>query len=461
MQNNLTGYGNVAVGFSALRLGNKGYGNTAVGYHSLDKNSSAFNTAMGFESMLYNKYGTENVAIGYLTLQGKPDNVNDSLQVGNTGCGDNALQNIDNQQLNSALGTYALFGDATYGTGNNNTSCGTRSLFSNYGDNNSALGYYAGSNNTSGAGNLFLGANSNVAYGNTISGAAAIGAGAIVSASNKMQLGNSATVVTTSVGYTIVSDGRFKQDIEAKNVPGLDFINKLRPVTYTFNYGAYDDFLRKNNKEKVADNSYQNELTKKSEVRQTGFIAQEVEQTVKNNKFIFNGVYVPQNNSDNYALDYSKFVVPLVKAVQELSSQNDSLKQTNQALNDKLNALSDKINRIENAMTQCCSSFSSSMESDVNNSLQTKVAATARLDQNIPNPFNNTSSISYDIPPGFHNAQLMITDVSGHVLKTYSITKSGVGKQTITGSELTGGMYQYSLLIDGKIIDTKKMALVK
>ena len=48
-----------------------------------------------------------------------------------------------------------------------------------------------------------------------------------------------------------------------------------------------------------------------------------------------------------------------------------------------------------------------------------------------------------------------------HVLKTYSITKSGVGKQTITGSELTGGMYQYSLLIDGKIIDTKKMALVK
>jgi hypothetical protein len=93
-----------------------------------------------------------------------------------------------------------------------------------------------------------------------------------------MQLGNAATVIATSGGYTVVSDGRFKQNIEAKNVPGLDFINKLRPVTYTFNYKTYDDFLRKNNKEKVADNEYQNELIKKNEIRQAGFIAQEVEQ---------------------------------------------------------------------------------------------------------------------------------------------------------------------------------------
>jgi hypothetical protein len=54
-----------------------------------------------------------------------------------------------------------------------------------------------------------------------------------------------------------------------------------------------------------------------------------------------------------------------------------------------------------------------------------------------------------------------MTDISGNVLRTWSIAQSGSGKQIISGSELTGGMYQYSLLIDGKTIDTKKMVLSK
>jgi len=97
------------------------------------------------------------------------------------------------------------------------------------------------------------------------------------------------------------------------------------------------------------------------------------------------------------------------------------------------------------------------------NSVSSKVGdvSGAVLHQNIPNPFNNSSSISFYIPPGFHSAQLVMTDISGKVLRNWSITQSGSGKQIISGSELTGGMYQYSLLIDGKTIDTKKMVLSK
>ncbi len=467
LRNNINGYGNVAVGFSALGTGSSGYGNTAIGYHALDAEASNYNTAIGFESMLYNKNGYENVAIGFWALLGRTTNAKDSLREGNTGCGDNALQNIDNQRDNAAFGQDAIRGDTTYGTGNNNSSLGTLSLINNYGDNNSALGYSAGYNNTSGTGNLFLGANADIVSGNNISGAAAIGAGAIVSASNKMQLGSSATILSTTGGYTIVSDKRFKQNIEDKKVPGLNFIDNLHPVTYTFNYKSFDDFLRKKNK--ITDENYQNQLLEKSKIQQTGFIAQEVDQLVKDSGFVFNGVYEPQNNNDNYALDYSRFVVPLVKAVQELSSQNDikqeqidSLKQSNQALNDKLNTLSDKINQVENAMSQCCNSFSSSMQSYDNSQAQSiTINAAASLNQNVPNPFNSSSSISYYIPSGSHNAELMITDASGKTLKTYSITQSGSGKQIITGRELTSGMYQYSLLVDGKIIDTKKMILSK
>ncbi len=161
----------------------------------------------------------------------------------------------------------------------------------------------------------------------------------------------------------------------------------------------------------------------------------------------------------SWMVDYSRLTPLLVKSVQELSSQNDSLKQSNQALNDKLNALSDKINQIENAMSQCCNSFSSNMQSA--NQSDSKISVAPRLDQNVPNPFNSSSSISYYIPSGFHNAQLMITDASGKILKTYAITQTGSGKQMISGGELANGMYQYSLLVDGKIIDTKKMVISK
>ncbi len=136
------------------------------------------------------------------------------------------------------------------------------------------------------------------------------------------------------------------------------------------------------------------------------------------------------------------------------------MQSDNALLHQQLNDINSKINQIENAMSQCCSSFSSNLQSAISNQ-QSANNDGAKLDQNIPNPFNNSSSISYYIPSGKHNAQLMITDASGHALKTYNISSSGFGKQIIYGNELTSGMYQYSLLIDGKLIDTKKMALVK
>ncbi|MEM9849058.1 MAG: hypothetical protein AAF847_14325 [Bacteroidota bacterium] len=54
----------------------------------------------------------------------------------------------------------------------------------------------------------------------------------------------------------------------------------------------------------------------------SGFIAQEVEATAKQLDYDFSGVDVPQDEGDIYGLRYAEFVVPLVKAVQELSAEN-------------------------------------------------------------------------------------------------------------------------------------------
>lgn len=160
-----------------------------------------------------------------------------------------------------------------------------------------------------------------------------------------MQLSSSTTTLSTSNGYTIVSDGQFKGNV-SENTPGLEFINKLRPVSYNFNYKRYDDFLHKNTKRtdsiEAQNPGYQRQLIEKSSHKEIGFIAQDVEKLV-NQGYVFTGLYTPKNDGDNYAIDYGRFTVPLVKAVQELSRQNEELKTENEQLKKDIKAIKEKL----------------------------------------------------------------------------------------------------------------------
>jgi hypothetical protein len=74
---------------------------------------------------------------------------------------------------------------------------------------------------------------------------------------------------------------------------------------------------------------YYEEVKQNDQIRYTGFIAQEVEAAANKIGFNFSGVDKPKNENDQYALRYSDFVVPLVKAVQEqqaiINSQNKKI----------------------------------------------------------------------------------------------------------------------------------------
>ncbi len=63
----------------------------------------------------------------------------------------------------------------------------------------------------------------------------------------------------------------------------------------------------------------------------------------------FSGVDAPKNQNDLYGLRYDEFVVPLVKAVQELAIKNDSLKSNNANLN---SALSDVMAQLSDIKKQ-------------------------------------------------------------------------------------------------------------
>ena len=83
------------------------------------------------------------------------------------------------------------------------------------------------------------------------------------------------------------------------------------------------------------------------------------------------------------------------------------------------------------------------------------------LEQNVPNPFNVSTTIKYNLPLLSESAAIFVYDMNGNQLKRYSIPQAGSGQIEIQGSELNAGMYLYALIADGKVIDTKRMILTK
>jgi trimeric autotransporter adhesin len=245
--------------------------------------------------------------------QAMPNDINGDA---NTVIGNFAMTNATSASANIAIGLQALQNNAT-------------------GTDNVALGVNALLSNATGSSIVGIGNAANVSSTN-LTNAIVIGTSTTVNASNKVRIGNSSiTVIEGQVAYSFPSDGRFKT-ITNNEVKGLDFITRLRPITYTFDTRKFDNFIMKN-----LPNNVRNEIIQKtnyeesSTIIHTGFIAQEVEQAAKASNFVFDGINAPKNETDNYSVSYSQFVVPLVKAVQELNAKNEKQqKQFELLLND-------------------------------------------------------------------------------------------------------------------------------
>ena len=310
---------------------------------------------------------------------------------------------------------------------------------------NTANGYRALYSNTTGTWNTVLGYNADVNAGN-YSNSTAIGNGALVTASKQVRIGNSAvTSIGGYVNWSNISDGRFKKNIK-DNVKGLEFIMKLKPVSYNLDISGLNHFQRKNMKapKEEAYNASEEDaqdIKAKEQIVYSGFVAQEVEKTAKEMGYDFSGVDAPKNDNDVYGLRYADFVVPLVKAVQELSQKNDDLQK--------------QINELKSLIT----TFTQN-----NHPLQPAGSVTlspAILAQNNPNPFTSITAISYELPQQFTKAKIILSDKSGTTLKQMDISGSGKGVLHLDAATLASGVYSYSLIINGQSISTKQMILAK
>ena len=84
----------------------------------------------------------------------------------------------------------------------------------------------------------------------------------------------------------------------------------------------------------------------------------------------------------------------------------------------------------------------------------------AYLKQNAPNPFTQNSSIQYYLPESARNAQLIVYAMDGRQVKSFALN-NGVNQVTINAGTLSAGQYMYSLVVDGKKVDTKNMVITK
>lgn len=83
----------------------------------------------------------------------------------------------------------------------------------------------------------------------------------------------------------------------------------------------------------------------------------------------------------------------------------------------------------------------------------------ATLEQNAPNPFSAKTVIAYYVPENVRQAELVIYNERGAIVKRLALPARGAGSVTLQASGLRRGIYTYSLFANGQVADTKKLLL--
>ncbi len=241
--------------------------------------------------------------------------------------------------------------------------------------------------------------------------------------------------------WTITSDARLKT-IDGAYTKGLQDILKLKTISYHY--------------KNVGDRKFDEKTLAAQAV---GFSAQDVQKVFPE---------AVGTDADGYLnLNIHPILIASINSIQELKTQIDAKDATiskQQAQLDKQQAQIDlllqKFDQLDSRQQQCCNA-SSQTSRTINQNETVTAAETASLEQNAPNPVNNTTVIKYHLPSSVKEAQMMITDAKGTVIKTILLNAKANGQVTLTAGSLATGTYFYTLLTDGRKVASKEMQIIK
>lgn len=151
------------------------------------------------------------------------------------------------------------------------------------------------------------------------------------------------------------------------------------------------------------------------------------------------GEMAPTRDRDEYIESHDDILAKIATMEAELAT----LRQYNEQLELENST-------IRRGMTNCC------MESKPDLSI-----ANSFLLQNAPNPFHESTKVQFFIPEKVETATLQIRNIKGQLLDAYDLDEGGLGEVEIEGNLLEQGTYIYTLVIDGKMVDSKMMILTK
>jgi len=219
--------------------------------------------------------------------------------------------------------------------------------------------------------------------------------------------------VYTSGVYTS-SDRKLKQNIKPLT-NALDKLLLLKPSTYAFRTTEFKDMnLPSGN--------------------QMGLIAQELEEVFPELIKNMSAIEIPGKNGEKTSIpefksvQYISLIPVLIAAIQEQQAQIAELKNTQ------------KITDIASANS---------------------TDALFSMSQNEPNPFDGITVINYNLPETINTAYLAVYDLSGKQIASFPIHEKGKSSLKITSEKLAAGIYIYSIVADGKVVDSKKMIVAE
>lgn len=236
----------------------------------------------------------------------------------------------------------------------------------------------------------------------------------------------------TELGSKTISDARYKENIKDLS-ESLEDVLSLRPVSFDFKQ----------------DSLMPDTTGLKGKV---GFLAQEV-------KEVFPGLVGYMEDIDRYTLDYQSIIPYLVKALQEEHAEKELLEEEMEVMRQEMAGLQEAVDALMQAQGLGGNNTKAPGMQNEGDGVQTM--AGFKLYQNSPNPFSENTVIRYELPQGVTKASIGVFDMQGKQVLEQALPQGDSGKMEISAGSLRPGMYTYSLLLSGKVMDSKKMVVTE
>ena len=240
-------------------------------------------------------------------------------------------------------------------------------------------------------------------------------------------------------GTYLGSDKKLKQNI-GEISGALSVINKLQPKEYEYRQDGNYKLMHLPGGKHYGLIAQDLEELMPSLVKETEFNTAKISEEERAGKPLFepgsNRTPEPFDQAKGEvisfkAINYTELIPVLVKGMQE---QQKIIEEQNE----RINQLELKISKL------------------VSDPISVSADA-GSLGQNSPNPVRTSTRISYSLNSAHSRASLLLTDASGRTIKSVSL--NGSGMVNIDLSKLSAGVYNYSLIVDNKVVQTKKLTV--